>query len=421
MKYVLWVSALLSVSVAPTLAWADQDWTQAAVLARVDEASRDLLAARRSVDAARADQTSASVTPAPQFSLLSQSIDTQHLGHGSLWNRPVDTIARIDKTLERGGKLGLRERQAQAALLAAQNDVAATLRIQSMAALQAYWDLKLAQDQTAISERNLQLAQESSHAARLRLTQGDLSRLESTRLAVEGERAANELAQARLQLMQSRLNLAVLLALDGAAAQTLHAVDSWPDAALQGRDPGQDDIHWLDARPDLMAAQQRLTQAQLALELAQSQRSADVTVSVQFEHNPAIANRLWGVGVAFPLGVDGRQDGPVARALIAQADAQAQLDKIRANALLERLQQAHALSTALERLNRLEQQLLPQARDALKAVEFARDQGALSLQDVLDARRSLHAAELDATAAHADAAKAWTALSFSSDQTAVTP
>jgi cobalt-zinc-cadmium efflux system outer membrane protein len=424
MKNVLGLSVLLCAMGAPLHAQADQDWTQSAVLARVDEASRDVLAARRSVDAARADQASASVTPAAQFSLLSQAIDTQHLGHGSLWSRPVDTIARIDKPLERGGKQALRERQAQAALQAAQSDVADTLRSQRMAALQAYWDVKLAQEQLGISQRNQQLAQDSSRAARLRLAQGDLSRLESTRLAVEAERAANEVAQASLLLMQTRLALAQALALDGAAAQSLRAADPWPKAqpdAAGVPKPDSTDASWLDQRPDVRAAQQRLTQAQAALELAQAQRKADVTVSVQFEHNPVVANRLWGVGVAFPLGVDERQNGPVTRALVAQADAQALLDKVRSNALLERLQQSQALSTAQERLQRLESQLLPQAREALKAAEFAREQGALSLQDVLDARRSLHAAELDAAAAHADAAKAWAALSLSSDQTAVTP
>jgi len=424
MMKVLGMSVLLCAIGMPMHAQADQDWTQSAVLARVDEASRDVLAARRSVEAARAEQASASVTPPAQFSLLSQAIDTQHLGHGSLWSRPVDTIARIDQPLERGGKLALRERQAQAALQAARNDVADTLRSQRMAALQAYWDVKLAQEQLAISQRNQQLAQDSSRAAKLRLAQGDLSRLESTRLAVEAERAANEVAQASLQLMQTRLTLAQALALDGAAAERLCATDPWPSArpdAIALPSLASTDANWLDLRPDVLAAQQRLTQAQAALALAQAQRKTDVTVSVQFEHNPVVANRLWGVGVAFPLGVDERQNGPVARALVAQADAQALLDKVRSNAQLERLQQSQALSTAQERLQRLESQLLPQAREALKAAEFAREQGALSLQDVLDARRSLHAAELDAASAHADAAKAWSALSLSSDQTAVTP
>jgi outer membrane protein TolC len=422
MKCVLYVSALMW----GAMAWAQaqpqplparpplQDWHLADVLRRVDEANLDVLSARRAVDAARADQLSAAVTPPAQFSLLSQAIDPQHMGSGSVWHRPVDTIARIDKTLERGDKAALRERQADVALAAARWDEADALRAQRMAAAQAYWDLKLAQEQLGISTHNLALAQQSSHAAQLRLQHGDLSRLEAIRLSVEADKAANEETQARTQLTQARMVLAQALSMvDGAAPQ---AVDAWPDVRMPAAQT--DDEDWLRRRPDVLAAQRRLEQAQSALALAESQRKADVTVSMQFEHNPTVANRLWGVGVAFPIGMDGRQDGPVKHALIAVDDARSQLDKVRASALADRAVQQGSLTSALTRLQRLDGQLLPQAREALQGAEFARQQGALSLQDVLDARRALHAAELDAATAHADAAKAWVALTMTSDITA---
>lgn len=398
---------------------AHQDWTLVSVLQRVGEANRDVQAAQRSLDAARADKTGAAVTPPAQFSVLSQSIDPHNLGHGPLWNRPVDTIFRIDKTLERGGKADLRVRQADAGLAAAEQDLLDKRRTQRIAAAQAYWDLKLAQEQLAASQHNWELAQDSSHAAQLRQAQGDLSRLEATRLAVEADRAANERAQVSLQVSQAQSALAQTLALSASTAMSLLASDPWPTTPLA--DLQLNDETWLSARAEVKSAVQRAAQAQAALDLAQAQRRTDVIVSVQFEHNPEVANRMWGIGMAFPLGMDGRQDGPVTHALVAVADAQAQLDKVREAALSERAQQGMAWSTATERLQRLNQQLLPQAREALKAAEFARRQGALSLQDVLDARRALHAAELDAASAHADQAKAWTALSMASDLTAITP
>ncbi len=396
-----------------------QGWTLSAVLAQVDVGNRDVLAARRALDGAKADQLSASVTPPAQFSLLSQSIDTQNLGHGGLWNRPIDTIARIDKTLERGGKASLRERAAQAGETAAQHDVADVARAQRLAAIQAYWGLKLAQEQCLLSERNEQVAQESSRAAKLRLAQGDLSRLEATRLAVEADRAANERAQARSQLMQAQLALAQVLGQVGNTAP--RATDPWPSVPPAASPSMKAGDAALATRPDVQAAAQRVAQAQAVLDLAQSQRQADVTVSVQFEHNPSVANRLWGVGFSMPMGVDGRQDGPVTRALVALADAQAQLEKVKATAQAEQLLQRDALLNAQERVQRLDGQLLPQARDALQGAEYARQQGALSLQDVLDARRGLHAAELDAAMAHADLANAWSTLSLVLDANVVTP
>lgn len=420
MKYLLCAIALAVPAAAmaeASVESVEQGWSLPAVVQRVVQANRDLQSARRAVDAARADLVAAGVTPPAQFSLLSQSIDPHNLGSGGLWNRPIDTIARIDKPVERGDKATWRQNAAQAGLAATQQDQAEAKRLQVVTAAQAYWDLKLAQEQLSVSEHNLQLAQESSHAAQLRLAQGDLSRLEATRLAVEADRAANEQAQARTQLTQARANLAWLLNLDNGT--DIKVLDAWPAATAP--DNTTDDDAWLAARADVQAAAQRLEQARAGLALAQSQRSTDVTLSVQFEHNPAVAARLWGVGVAFPLGVDGRQDGPVARALVAVDEAQAQLDKTRAAALVDRAVQRDRLTTALQRVQRIEAQLLPQARDALKGAEFARQQGALPLQDVLDARRALHAAELDAAQAHADAAKAWSALTMTSDMNAVTP
>jgi cobalt-zinc-cadmium efflux system outer membrane protein len=417
MKHVLGIAALMSLGVALAEPRPTQDWTLNDVLQRVTEANRDVQSAQRSVEAALADQVSAGVTPATQFSLLSQAIDAQHLGSGSLWQRPIDTIARLDKTLERGGKADWRLRTAQAGAQAAREDLADALRTRRLGAAQAYWDLKLAQEQLQVSERNAQVAQASRDAAQERLRQGDLSRLEANRLAVEAARADNEVATARHLLNEASRALAQWLSLDHAGA--LHAGDSWPSPGEPASE--QDDATWLNGRPDVQAAAARLEQAQSALSLAQAQRSADVTVSLQFEHNPGVGQRLWGVGVAFPLGIEDRQQGPAARALVAVNEAQAQLDKVRAAALADRASQRDALGTALARLHRLETQLLPQAREALRAAEYAREQGALPLQDVLDARRALHAAELDAASAHADAAKAWSALTMTSDLKTVTP
>lgn len=417
MKHVLGIAALMSLGVALAEPRPTQDWTLNDVLQRVTEANRDVQSAQRSVEAAQADQVSASVTPAPQFSLLSQAIDAQHLGSGSLWQRPIDTIARLDKTLERGGKADWRLRTAQAGVQAAREDLADALRTRRLGAAQAYWDLKLAQEQLQVSERNAQVAEASRDAAQERLRQGDLSRLEANRLAVEAARAANEVATARYLLNEASRALAQWLSLDHAGA--LHAGDRWPSPGEPAAE--QDDASWLNDRPDVRAAAARLEQAQSALSLAQAQRSADVTLSLQFEHNPGVGQRLWGVGVAFPLGVEDRQQGPVTRALVAVNEAQAQFDKAHAAALADRASQRDALGTALARLHRLETQLLPQAREALRAAEYAREQGALPLQDVLDARRALHAAELDAASAHADAAKAWSALTMTSDLKTVTP
>ncbi|HET8870226.1 MAG TPA: TolC family protein [Aquabacterium sp.] len=404
-----WILLCLVGSAAHAQEPVAQSWTLKQLLVQVRQSNRDVLTAQRLHQAAQADQRTASVTPSPVLSINTQQIDPGHLGHGSLWARPVDTVVRVDQPLERGGKAHWRTEVAQLAEQASAQDLSEAIREQVVQASQAYWDLKLAQEQWRISVDNETLAKSSSGLARLRLAQGDLSRLDATRLEVEAQRAANERESAAQQVKAAQATLARLVGREGVA---LTADDAWPTA------PTAKSMHLpsLSDRADVLAATRRVEQARAALSLAESQRSADVTVGLQFEHDPPSGARWWGVGVSIPLGVDGRQDGPVQRARIDLATAEAELERIQAQAQAERSVQLQALETAARRVERIEQHLLPQAREAAQSADYARKQGALSLQDVLDARRTLHAAELDAEAAHADLARALAALGLLKEQ-----
>lgn len=388
-------------------------WSLSAAMARAVEAGRDVASARRALEGARADLVTAGVTPAMQLSLNTLAINPNQMGHGGLWSRPFDTILRLEQTLERGDKRAWRTKVAEAGVAAARLDVEATARLQSAAAAEAYWRLKLAQAQTEIARDNATLAAQGRDIALQRLARGDLSRLETTRLSVEADRAANELAQSELQLQQARQRLRQVLALerdDRTAA--LSADDPWPDDQRAVPLDRSAIPSVVARRPEVRAAQERVAQAEAAVSLAEAQRKADVTVGVQFEHEPPVGQRLWGIGVSVPLGVADRQAGPLARALVQLDDARAEHERMLAAAQAE-LEGLFAMwETARNRLARIETQLLPQARDALKASEYARTHGALGLQDLLDARRTLHAVELEHVAAQADYAMARSTLAL---------
>ncbi|MDE2432807.1 MAG: TolC family protein [Burkholderiales bacterium] len=381
------------------------------VLQLVRVNNRDVSAAKRMHDAAVADARTAAVTPAPVLSVNMQQIDPGHLGRGSLWARPVDTVIRVEQTVERGGKAQWRAAVSRVAEEAAALDVREVLREQQVQASQAYWDLKAAEQQWRIAVDNESLAKSSSDLARVRLAQGDLSRLDATRLEVEAQRADNDRDVA---LQQVRVAQAALARLIGRRADDLSVADPWP--VVTDATPLTRSLPVLAARPDLEAAQKRVEQARAALSLAEAQRSADVTVGLQFEHVPPSGERWWGVGLSVPLGVDSRQDGPVQRAQIDLANAEADRDRLQEQAQAERATQWQGMAAAIQRVVRIERDLLPQAREAAQSADYAREQGALSLQDVLDARRTLHAVELDAAGAHADLARAMAALGLLKEQ-----
>ncbi|MDP3138086.1 MAG: TolC family protein, partial [Burkholderiaceae bacterium] len=98
--------------------------------------------------------------------------------------------------------------------------------------------------------------------------------------------------------------------------------------------------------------------------------------------------------------------GEAARAQALLAQAQDGLDRTRraAQIELERLRQ-DAASTA-QRAASYDGDILPRARKVAEQAELAYNKGALSLSDLLDARRTLRSTELDALSARTDHAKA---------------
>src|SRR5213075_3453929 len=97
------------------------------------------------------------------------------IGPGSLEQKRVDTVFRIDQPFERGNKRELRLDAAAGLQRAARNDYLDVLR-QQVAVLQgAYFDLKLAQEKAATLAENAQLFSGTLNAAERRLKAGDLA------------------------------------------------------------------------------------------------------------------------------------------------------------------------------------------------------------------------------------------------------
>ena len=82
------------------------------------------------------------------------------------------------------------------------------------------------------------------------------------------------------------------------------------------------------------------------------------------------------------------------------------LRKVEITARAELANRSVALDTLGHRARRFSDELLPEARRAATAAEFAFEHGAIGIGDLLDARRTLKAAELDAVATQDDHAKA---------------
>jgi cobalt-zinc-cadmium efflux system outer membrane protein len=222
-----------------------------------------------------------------------------------------------------------------------------------------------------------------------------------SRLQIDRARAEADARQAQAEFEQAQVALAYLIGREAEAGQ-LRAGDDWP--ALEEQALAQAP---LEQRPDLEAARRRLAAAEADRDLARARKSRDVTVGVQYEHNLQNApTNSYGFGVSVPLFIWHEYEGEIARAEADLDSARLQLEQQQAQAVGQVAQARNALLAARERNRRLAGGLLGDAERVAKAAEFAYGKGAMSLMDLLDARRTLRQIQVEAASARADYAKA---------------
>jgi cobalt-zinc-cadmium efflux system outer membrane protein len=269
--------------------------------------------------------------------------------------------------------------------------------------------LLLAQEKLAILQDMVGIFARSQEVAERRLGLGDISKIEAARIRVDGLRAANDAGQADTDLTRARHALAALLGAE-AQASAIKAVDAWPDPGMPAA------LIELDAaialRPDVRAAEARLRASEAGLRLALSATTRDVTVGMQYKHfpvNPEFgtgSGSTYGVTVSVPLFIRHEYQGEIRKAEIERSAAVDALEKVRASARSDLDRAWSELTQAGARVARFQGRLLEDARTAAEGVEFAYRQGAVGVADLLDARRTFRATQIDASAARNDYAKA---------------
>jgi cobalt-zinc-cadmium efflux system outer membrane protein len=366
------------------------------------EHNRELQLARTAVAGAEADLLTAGQLPNPQVSLnITQISPWSGYGAGPWKDKKMDNVLRLDQLIERGGKRDLRVKGADARLDASRFDLDDTGRQQLLSLRQTYFDLRLAQEKRRLAGELAANYDKSLDSGRLRLKAGDISQVELARLQIDKSRADNEARQTQAELEQAQVALAYLIGRERDAAQ-LVAADNWPplgDKPLKRSD--------LEQRPDIAAARLRVTAAEAARDLAKAQKTRDVTLGIQYEHNMQNEpTNSYGFGVSVPLFIFHEYEGDIARAEADLTAARLLYERTLAQAVGSSDQAASALRSAEERLRRLETGLLADAERVAKAAELAYSRGAMNLMDLLDARRTLRQIQIETATAHADHAKA---------------
>src|SRR6267378_399328 len=376
--------------------------------------NRDLQAARRTLEAAKANTLSASARPNPTLSLGVGAINpSAGVGSGPWRDKTVDSSIRIDQVIERGDRRELRIANARSLESASAEDFSDTIRQQRLALRAAYYDLLLMQDKVDIARETTLLFEGSLRAAELRLKAGDIARADVARLRVDALRAQNDARSAEADRRRAQVALGYLIGAE-ARASDVRATDPWPSPAVLEVAGVVDEL--IELRPDVRAAKSRVEGAQKARDLARGLRTRDVTVGAQFDHypiNPSYAlgsgagnGNTYGVFMSIPLFARYYYEGEIQRAEVDYNAALEALDKVRAQARAELSRTLSDLQAAAERLRRYDESLSVEARKAADAVEFAYKNGAIGVMDLLDARRTLRTIQIDSVTARNDYSKA---------------
>lgn len=380
------------------------------------EHNRDMRLAAIALDNAQAGVVIADAPPNPTLTIQTANINPRAgIGVGALRDKTVDTTIRVDQLIERGGKRELRREVAAHQEGAARADRDDTMRQVKLAVAQAYYDLLAAQERLDIADETARLFEQTLAAARSRRKAGDLAGSDVDRVTVDAVKARSDARQAAADLSRARIALAGLIGAVG-QADRLHADGDWPDPAQSPRAASLDEK--VEQRPDVRSAHARLDAAIAGRRLALAARTRDISVGVQFEHypasdaNPAGSGNSYGVAVQVPLFVRYHYDGEIRAAEAAVDAASETLEKTREAARADALLAWSDLDSAAQRLRIDQDAALQAAGRAADAAEYAFKNGALGVMDVLDARRSYRASQLDALSARADFAKslaAWRA------------
>lgn len=396
-----------------------------------DQYNYEVAIAKRNVRGAEADTLSAAQRPNPNITL-----GTSHVGVGNgvnrnpinqkngIFDRTYDSVVQFNQLIERGDKRQLRMDAANDALAASRYDLSDMQRQQKLALNNAYYNLKLAQENEQIQRTNNALYNKTLEAAQLREKAGDIAAADVARIRVDALRSTNDLRLAAGTRQKSQQDLAYIIGKQNDALQ-LQATDAWPNLSSVEQVVNHPlDNPQIEQRPDMLAADMRKKQAESNRKLAEALKTRDVLVGVLYEHYPGQGNgnptNTLGANITIPLFTNYQYQGEIARAE-ANADLAEQLkEQTRAQAVTEVGKAKADLLAAAERIKRYDTQMLQEAQKASEAAEFAYSHGAMNVNDLLDSRRVLRAIQLDAATARADFAKslaAWKAALYNESST----
>ncbi|MGD9788092.1 MAG: TolC family protein [Sulfuricellaceae bacterium] len=357
-----------------------------------------LAAAVAQEQGAKAALDTATAYPNPELELAGGSYRPRQPGAASGHAEAVG----LSQPVELFGVRGARRQMAEAGLNAGSAVLQqARLDLRSRVKL-AYYDVLRRLGEAKLATESRVLLEQIRDRVKLKVEVGESPRYELVKAEAEALSAANAARSAELRVIQAKTALKALIGAPLPDGFTVVA-EELPSSPLPDLESLQREMR--ERQPQLKAAEAETRKAQARVEMERSLRLPQPTLKWTSERDPE--SRLWRFGVALPLPLWNRRDGPIGEAVAGMHQAEAEARRVQLGLEAE-LDQAYArYEIAKRQVEVFESGLLKEAESALKVAEAAYRYGERSILDYLDAQRVLRATRLDFLNARYELQAAW--------------
>lgn len=386
------------------------------VMALFFERNLDLISGHYNIDRAEAQTLIASAIPNPLLSLGFNELSTRTSRFFPKTNSVTDSNAVgmsliVTQLIQTNGKRQLRTESSQFEREAVETDFRDLIRVLANTVRKAHYQLLLTQKNLEFLEVNDQNYQKIVDASRIRLKAGDISETDLVRVEVEELKIRADLDRAVAAHKSARSELAALLSWPE-ISHTLRVTERWPEVPSALLKPSLDPLieEAYQSRPDYRAQELRTEKMETELELSRRLVVPDVTVSGGFIQDAGNVRPYTGTfSINAPIPTWYQFQGEVGKAAAELNTARLGLEQIR-NSIRADVIASHARLMATQSIvKRFETESKGRIEKVRDAQEFAYNQGAIGLIDLLDAERNYtrlmteyYAARTDASVAYAD-------------------
>lgn len=338
-----------------------------------------IIAARADVAAAEARIRQAGYRSNPELSVQVENFG----GTGELRGlRSTETTVAVSQRLDLGGRRSARVAAARAGvalarlrLAIAQADLAQNVRQEFARAVTARSELEQ-------SEERVEWAKELARVAGILVDAGREPPLRSLRARSALAQARAELEAARANELAARSILGSLFGLGSPVEAVIGPIIDLSPSAVA-----------VDRSLEVALAEAERAAAVAEVELQRTQRRLDPAVGGGVRHVRETGDVGFVAGLSLPLPVFDRNRGNIAAARQALAAAEARRAVVLANVTARGRNAIAAVEAAQRRVEALDQNAIPEAREALRLSEVAYAEGKASLTELLDAQEAYRTAQ----------------------------